>query len=182
MVCCKRAVCCWNDAGRAAFPALPKKRCCGPALRTVDGAAARPLADKLALVGTTGRFPVIMRAFLNCAPLTGTALPLCVPNCPAPTVESARPMRGLWRLFTFENRIPLCSGLIPPKRLMFVMLTLVMLTAPKRPPQRPHHGWKPSQGPIGNQPKPPHPPKPPPKPKPPPQPKNDTYAGAHSGR
>ena len=33
----------------------------------VEGAAARPLADKLARVGTTGMLPVIMRAPLNCA-------------------------------------------------------------------------------------------------------------------
>src|SRR5579864_4994803 len=155
---------------------LPKKRCVPP-LRTVDGAAARPLADRLARVGTTGRFPVIMRAFLNCAPLAGTALPLCVPNWPAPTVERARPMWVLRRLFRFEYRMPLCSGLIPP-RLMLLML--VMFTEPKRPPQPPHQGKKASHGPIGNQPKPPHPPKP--TPKPPPQPKNETYAGAHSGR
>lgn len=36
---------------------LPKK-CCAPP-RVVDGLAARPLADKLARVGVTGRFPVM---------------------------------------------------------------------------------------------------------------------------
>jgi hypothetical protein len=64
MDCCKRAACCWNGTGRVALAVLPKK-CWGPPLRIVDGAAGRPLADKLARVGTTGRFPVIMRAFLN---------------------------------------------------------------------------------------------------------------------
>jgi hypothetical protein len=33
----------------------------------VEGAAARPLADKLARDGTTGKFPVIMWALLNCS-------------------------------------------------------------------------------------------------------------------
>lgn len=64
MDCCRRAACCWKGTGRDALAVLPKK-CCGPPLRIVDGAAGRPLADKLARVGTTGRFPVIMRAFLN---------------------------------------------------------------------------------------------------------------------
>src|SRR2546430_708676 len=60
-VCCTCEACCWNDAGRDAAPDRPKKRCCPP-LRIVDAAAERPLADKLACVGTTGTFPVIMRA------------------------------------------------------------------------------------------------------------------------
>jgi hypothetical protein len=33
----------------------------------VEEAAARPLADKLAREGTTGKLPVIMRALLSCA-------------------------------------------------------------------------------------------------------------------
>ncbi len=41
-------------------------------LRTVDGAAARPLADKLAREGTTGRLPAIIRAPLICARLAAT--------------------------------------------------------------------------------------------------------------
>jgi len=63
MACCNRAVCRSNDAGRDAARPLPKKRCAVPC--TVPGAAARPLADKLARVGTTGRLPVIMRALCN---------------------------------------------------------------------------------------------------------------------
>jgi hypothetical protein len=63
MACCNRAVCRSNDAGRDAVRALPKKRCAVPC--TVPGAAARPLADRLARDGTTGRLPVIMRALCN---------------------------------------------------------------------------------------------------------------------
>jgi hypothetical protein len=63
MACCNRAVCRSNDAGRDAARPLPKKRCAVPC--TVPGAAARPLADKLARDGTTGRLPVIMRALCN---------------------------------------------------------------------------------------------------------------------
>jgi hypothetical protein len=33
----------------------------------VDGAAARPLADKLDRLGTTGKFPVIIRAEPICS-------------------------------------------------------------------------------------------------------------------
>jgi hypothetical protein len=64
--CRRLAVCCWNEAGRATLLCDPKKLC-EPPLRIVEGAAARPLADKLALDGTTGRLPAIMRAPLNCA-------------------------------------------------------------------------------------------------------------------
>ena len=63
MACCNWAVCRSNDAGRDAACPLPKKRCAVPC--TVPGAAARPLADKLARDGTTGRLPVIMRAWCN---------------------------------------------------------------------------------------------------------------------
>src|SRR5271168_761345 len=65
MDCCRCAVCCWNDSGCDVL-CVPKK-CCDALLRIVDEAAARPLADKLARVGTTGRLPVIIRAPLNCA-------------------------------------------------------------------------------------------------------------------
>jgi len=92
MDCCKRAACCWNGTGRGAFAVLPKK-CCGPPLRIVDGAAGRPLADKLARVGTTGRFPVIMRAFLNWLCVAATAVALPAPKRSALTVERARPTR-----------------------------------------------------------------------------------------
>ena len=63
MACCNWAVCRSNDAGRDAARPLPKKRCAVPC--TEPGAAARPLADKLARDGTTGRLPVIMRALCN---------------------------------------------------------------------------------------------------------------------
>jgi hypothetical protein len=69
--------------------AEPKKRC-DPPLRTVDGAAARPLADKLAWEGTTGRLPAIMRALLNCAWLAATAFTLPAPKCRASTVDMPR--------------------------------------------------------------------------------------------
>ena len=64
IVCRRLAVCCWNDTGRATLLCTdPKKR--SEPFRTVEGAAARPLADKLARVGTTGRLPAIMRAPFN---------------------------------------------------------------------------------------------------------------------
>jgi hypothetical protein len=65
MDCRRLAVCCWNDAGRDTLLCADPKKCCEPLLRIVDGAAARPLADKLAREGTTGRLPAIMRAPLN---------------------------------------------------------------------------------------------------------------------
>lgn len=69
----------------------PKNRC-EPLLRIVDGAAARPLADRLAREGTTGKLPAIMRAPLSCAPLAGIALTLPAPKRPALTVDIAPPM------------------------------------------------------------------------------------------
>jgi hypothetical protein len=88
--CRRLAVCCWNDAGRATLLCEPKKFC-EPPLRIVEGAAARPLADRLARDGTTGRLPAIMRAPLNCARLAPMAVTRPAPKRPAFTVESARP-------------------------------------------------------------------------------------------
>src|SRR6202011_3423377 len=85
------AVCCWNDAGRAILLRAEPTKCCAPTLRIVDGAAARPLADKLAREGTTGRLPAIMRAPLNCSRLAPTAVTRPAPKLPAFTVERARP-------------------------------------------------------------------------------------------
>jgi len=56
----------WKDAGRAKLLWTEPKKRSEPPLRTVDGAAARPLADKLAREGTTGKLPAIMRAPFNC--------------------------------------------------------------------------------------------------------------------
>src|SRR5580700_547306 len=148
----------------------------------VEGSAALPLADKLARVGTTGILPVIMCALLNCACVAAVAVTLPAPNRPAPTDDTAPAICASLMCATFENSVPPCSGAIPPKRL--TSPNRLNATTPKRPPYPPHHGKNRSQGPIGNQPKPPHPPHPKPKPNPhpPPKPKNDTYAGAQNGR
>jgi len=69
---------------------VPKKRC-EPPFRIVEGAAARPLADKLARDGTTGKLPAIIRAPLNCSGRTATGL-APAPNRPAFTAENAPPM------------------------------------------------------------------------------------------
>ena len=86
----------------------------------VDGAAARPLADRLARDGTTGKLPAIRRAPPNCCRVTATGRILPVPKCPALTVDMPRKTWLSWMLRMFENRFPPCSGAIPPKRLMFV--------------------------------------------------------------
>jgi hypothetical protein len=81
----------------------------------------------------------------------------------------------------FENRVPACSGAIPPKRLIPAKSSEPRpLRSGRRYP--PHHGWNQSPGPSGSQPKPPHPPHPNQIPNPPPNPKNETYAGAQNGR
>lgn len=90
MAWCKCAVSCWNDAGRATLLCADPKKCSAPPLRTVDDAAARPLADRLARDGTTGKLPAIMRAPLNCWRVTGDAVTRPAPNRPAPTVDMAR--------------------------------------------------------------------------------------------
>src|SRR5580658_5996533 len=104
----------------------------------VEGAAARPLADKLACVGTTGILPVIMRAPLNCACVAATAVVRPAPNLPAATVERAPPMCASLMCATFENCVPACSGAIPPKRLS--VPKRLTPTTPKRPAYPPHHG------------------------------------------
>lgn len=102
IACRKLAVCCWNETGRATLLCVDPKNRCDPPLRTVDGAAARPLADKLARDGTTGKLPAIMRAPLICALLAGTAEMRPAPKCAALTVERARPTWSLCRFATFE--------------------------------------------------------------------------------
>jgi hypothetical protein len=59
MDCCRCAVCCWKDSGRDEL-CVPAK-CCEPVLRIVEGAAARPLADKLARVGRVPHFSRSLR-------------------------------------------------------------------------------------------------------------------------
>jgi len=74
MLCRRPAVCCWKDSGRATLLCADPKNLSEPVLWIVDGAAARPLADRLARVGTTGRFPAIMREPLNCVRVAATAV------------------------------------------------------------------------------------------------------------
>ena len=91
----------------------PKNRCALP-LRTDAAEATRPLADKLARDGTTGKLPAIIRAPRNCWLVAATARTRPAPKCPALTVDIARPMCSLCRFAKFENRMPLCSGCMPP--------------------------------------------------------------------
>lgn len=116
IVCRKLAVCCWNDSGCAALLCTDPKKRSEPPLRIVEGAAARPLADKLACDGTTGRLPAICRAPLNCWRVAATAVTRPAPKRPALTIENALPMLGSFICATFENRVPACSGAKPPKR------------------------------------------------------------------
>jgi hypothetical protein len=71
-------------------------------LRTVEGAAARPLADKLACVGNTGRLPAIMRAPLSCCGVAPMARTLPAPKWLAFTADMALPMRPLRKFATLE--------------------------------------------------------------------------------
>jgi hypothetical protein len=77
MLCRRLAVCCWKDSGRATLLWADPKNRSDPPLRTVEAAAARPLADRLARDGTTGRLPAIMRAPFICSRVaaTGDTLP-----------------------------------------------------------------------------------------------------------
>jgi hypothetical protein len=89
MVCCRCAVCCANDAGCAALLCTDPKKWSEPPPSVVDGAAARPLAERLARDGTTGRLPAIMRAPPICSCVAATAETRPAPNCPARTVDKA---------------------------------------------------------------------------------------------
>ena len=80
----------------------------------------------------------------------------------------AAEVRIMHRQFTFENRVPPCSGAKPPR------LYAPKPATPNRPPYPPHQGWKWSHGPSGSQPIEPPKPKPNPNPKPPPNPKKET--------
>jgi hypothetical protein len=82
-----------NDRGAAAGRDFEKKRSCIPPRGMVDAAAGRLLTDSAARVGTTGRFPSILRPPRKTSPLTATAADRPVPKCPAGTVE--RPSRTL---------------------------------------------------------------------------------------
>ena len=87
IVCCRLAV--WRSKGSGRATLLwtdPKKRS-EPPLRTVDGAAARPLADRLARDGITGRLPAICRAPVNCARVAATGVTRPAPKRPECTVD-----------------------------------------------------------------------------------------------
>jgi hypothetical protein len=116
IVCRRLAVSCWNDSVCATLLCTDPKKRSEPPLRTVDGAAARPLAERLARDGTTGRLPAICRAPLNCSRVTATGLIPPAPKWFAFTVDMPRKMCSLWMLLMFENRVPSCSGPNPPKR------------------------------------------------------------------
>ena len=113
--CRRLAVCCWNDAGRAKLLCDPKNRC-DPVLRIVDGDAARPLAERLARDGTTGRLPAIIRAPRNCSGRAATAFTRPAPKWPALTVDIARQTCVSWIFVTLEKRMPPCNGPMPPQR------------------------------------------------------------------
>jgi hypothetical protein len=68
----------------------------------VEAGAARPLADRLARVGKTGRLPAIIRAPLNCCGVAAEARTLPAPKWLAFTVDIAFPMRPLRKFDTFE--------------------------------------------------------------------------------
>jgi hypothetical protein len=57
-----------NDRDVAAVAPRAEKKCwfCDT-FRTVEGAAGRPLAEKLSRLGVIGSLPVVKRAFWNCA-------------------------------------------------------------------------------------------------------------------
>src|SRR5271165_3811876 len=113
MLCRRLAVCARNDCGRERLLCTdPKKR--SEPLRTVEGAAERPLADKLARDGTTGRLPAIMRAPPNCSRVAAVAVTRPAPKCPALTVDMARPTWASFMCAMFENRVPPCKGAKPP--------------------------------------------------------------------
>src|ERR1039458_7492731 len=100
-------------------------------------------------------------------------LQLRLTHCPVPnwlpeTEVAPRKFASCIARFTFENRVPPCSGAKPPR------LYAPKPATPKRPPYPPHQGWKWSHGPSGSQPIEPPKPKPNPNPKPPPNPKNET--------
>ena len=83
-------------------PRADPKKCCEPPLRIVEGEGARPLADKLACVGSTGKLPAIMRAPFNCCELAAIARTRPAPKWLALTADIAFPIRPLRKFATLE--------------------------------------------------------------------------------
>lgn len=133
--CCICDTCLSNDGGAAAGRDFEKNRCCWLPRCNVDAAAGRLVTDNASRVGTTGRFPAIMRPPRKVSPFTPTGLARPVPNCPVGTVEMPPRTRSFTAAIRkLEYAPPERSGAIPPnprpgplwKLLMTV--TLVMLT------------------------------------------------------
>ena len=70
--CCICDTCRSNDGGAAAGRDFEKKRCCWLPRCNDDVAAGRLVTDNASRVGTTGRFPVIMRPPRKVSPFTPT--------------------------------------------------------------------------------------------------------------
>ena len=145
----------------------------------VEGAAARPLADKLACAAPQADSPSPCALRSICSRVAAMASPARARSAPhRPSKERGRCER---HSVARRSRIafPHATARIPE-----AAEPAQRQTDERRSDHhsRPTTGWNQSHGPSGSQPNPPHPPKPKPNPNPPPHPKNDTYAGDQNGR
>jgi hypothetical protein len=83
--------------------------------RVVEAAAGRPLAEKLSRLGVTGNLPVEKLALRKFSLLIGRAFMRPLPNSLPETVVPPRKCESWSARFTFEKRVPPCSGANPPR-------------------------------------------------------------------
>jgi hypothetical protein len=139
---CTCAACLSRDRGSAGCRFVKNRSCCPPRI-IEERLAGRFVAERVSLLGTMGRFPVIMHPTRKASRLTAVGAERPVPKRSDVSVEIAwrtRTSRAASR--TLEKRVPLCNGATPPNpRLMFVMLVAsVTLTTLKYEPYRPYQG------------------------------------------
>src|SRR5258706_11727814 len=101
------AACLLRDCGAAAGCIFVKNRSCRPPRITDEGLAGRFVAERVSLVGTMGRLPVIRRPLRKDLGLNAVGAECPVPKCFAGSVEIAlRICASVAASHTFEKCTP----------------------------------------------------------------------------
>src|SRR6266481_8741166 len=111
MLSCTCATCLSRDCGSAAGCLFLKTRSCRPPRIIDEGLAGRFVAERVSLVGTMGRLPVIMRPLRKALGLNAVGAECPVPKCFAGRVVIAlRICASVVASHTFEKCTPPYSG------------------------------------------------------------------------